>query len=252
MNIGVLSDLYIDEMGALPKPTDEPDIMILAGNIARGVRGLAWAQKTFDCPVVYILGNYSYHGFCIADLEDELRSMAWGTNVHILQNETMYLRGVRFIGSTLWTDFNLFGTASAAMLAAEAFSDDYKLIVDKYGNSITPVDTLEIHHRDVAYLRRAAREPYDDGHTVIVTHHAPSIQSVPPRLHEDPRMAWFASALDELVAEADAMIWIHGSESDSVDYTVLGTRVISNPRGKQPDDQRREVGQFKPGFTFTM
>ena len=39
----------------------------------------------------------------------DLKLHANGTNIHILDNEQIILEGVRFLGSTLWSDFNLYG-----------------------------------------------------------------------------------------------------------------------------------------------
>lgn len=246
MKIGVLSDLYIDQLGALPVPRDQPDVLVLAGDIGRGATGLHWAVRTYTCPIVYVLGNYSYHEHNFDTLDEELRSMGWGTNVHFLQNQTLIVRGVRFIGSTLWTDFNLHGDPETAMLWAQEGSDDYRAILNGAGLPISPLDTLERHRRAVGYLRNAATERYDDGHTVVITHHAPSMQSVPPAYRDDPMAAAYASNLDDLVTAADAMLWVHASEYGPVDYTLGDIRVVANPRGHRRE--RRENDRFRPDY----
>ena len=68
------------------------------------------------------------------------------------------------------------------------------------------------------------------GPTVIVTHHLPSMQSVAARFKNDVPSAAYASHLDELVANSNAALWIHGHAHNSSDYVIGGTRVLCNPR----------------------
>ena len=66
---------------------------------------------------------------------------------------------------------------------------------------------------------------------MIVTHHLPSMQSVAARFKNDVPSAAYASHLDELVANSNAALWIHGHAHNSSDYVIGGTRVLCNPRG---------------------
>lgn len=252
MKIGVLSDLYIKNLGALPQPADQPDVLVLAGNIGAGLDGFEWAAKTYDCPIVYVLGNHSYWDRDIETFDDEVRSMAWGTNVHFLQNETLVIRGVRFIGSTLWTDFGLFGDTQAAMRLARETSSDYRRIRNGRGEFVTPDDIYLRHQQAVEYLRRTATQPYDEGHTVVVTHHAPSLRSVPSAYQQDGMSACFASHLDWLVSEADAMLWIHAGEHECVDYLIGTTRLVANPRGCADGAGLRPVERFRADYVVNI
>ncbi|HHJ15617.1 MAG TPA: hypothetical protein ENJ80_02855 [Gammaproteobacteria bacterium] len=77
-------------------------------------------------------------------------------------------------------------------------------------------------------------EPFD-GQTVVVTHHAPSSQSVHPRYARDLLTRAFASNLEHLMAGDRAAAWVHGHMHESFDYKVHGTRVVCNPRGYAPE-----------------
>jgi len=251
MKIGILSDLYIDELGALPAPSEPPDVLVLAGNIGQGTRGLEWAATTYHCPVIYVCGNYSYRDRDIDTLDAELKERAWGTHVHVLQNESLVVRGVRFVGCTLWSDFDLFGDPATAMQLAEDGSLDYYRIRDRAGRPIKPSDTLARHRRAVRYLEGAVSQPFDDGHTIVITHHAPSLQSIPPRYRDDRLMACYASNLDRLVEQAEATLWVHGGDHDAVDYSLGGTRVLANPRGLSSEGIR-EVAPFRRDFCIEI
>jgi hypothetical protein len=66
---------------------------------------------------------------------------------------------------------------------------------------------------------------------VVVTHHAPSRQSIHPRFAGSPLNACFVSDAERLMGVERVVLWIHGHTHDSFDYTVGGTRVLCNPRG---------------------
>ena len=56
MRIHVMSDLHL-EFGEFTPPETNADVVILAGDIHLGTRGIEWAQRTFgDKPVIYIAG----------------------------------------------------------------------------------------------------------------------------------------------------------------------------------------------------
>lgn len=252
VRIGVLSDLYIDKLGSPPIPEVLPDVLVLAGNIGCGVKGIEWAARTYACPIVYVLGNYSYRGHSLDDFGDELRDSTWGSNLHLLQNDTLFFRGVRFIGTTLWTDFALLGDTVSGIVAAGGLCEDYKFIRNREGKPITAADTIAEHRQAVEYLWRTAAAPYDDGHTVVVTHHAPSLRSVATGFRDDSLTACFASNLDDLVFDSDAMLWVHAGAYGPVDYMLGDTRVVANPRGVHTQDGLQLVKNFRPDYTVEM
>ena len=72
MKIHVLSDLHLEFQGWIPPKTDA-DIIVLAGDVHVGVRGIEWARRSFPlCPVVYVPGNHEFYGEDIQDLTEEL------------------------------------------------------------------------------------------------------------------------------------------------------------------------------------
>ncbi len=52
-------------------------------------------------------GNHEFYGTCMARLRTELASEAARLGIHLLDNRSLTLSGVRFHGLTLWTDFAL-------------------------------------------------------------------------------------------------------------------------------------------------
>ncbi len=168
-------------------------MVILAGDIHVGNRGIEWALQ-FDKPVIYVLGNHEYYKGHMETVNQRIKAAAVGTNVYILDNDEVVIQGVRFVGGTLWTDFNLFGTANApfAMMDARMRMNDYGVIqIGPEHRRLLPEDTLALYLETVSYLDECLRKPLS-GKTVVVTHHAPSIQSVASRYRHDMLSPGFA------------------------------------------------------------
>lgn len=247
MNLHTLSDLHT-EFADFDLPDTDADVIILAGDIGVGTSGLDWlSRQRRDSPVVYVPGNHEFYHHDLI-LVDELRSRA-SSDVHVLDNEALVLGDVRFLGSTLWTDFGLFGEMGKqfSMQRARLCMNDFALIrMD--GRPFTPGDSIALHEASRSWLVEKLAEPFD-GRTVVVTHHAPSARSVPPRFATDVLTPAFASNLGALLDGTRVALWIHGHMHDPVDYAVNGTRVICNPRGYPGEPSGRF---FKPGLCVAV
>ncbi|MGH8800330.1 MAG: metallophosphoesterase family protein, partial [Casimicrobiaceae bacterium] len=107
MKLNILSDLHLTA-GALAAPRTDADLVILAGDIARPREAVAWAS-TLDKPVLYVAGNHEFYGGSIEGTMAELKALCAGTAIRVLDDDEVIIDGVRFLGTTLWTDFLLFG-----------------------------------------------------------------------------------------------------------------------------------------------
>lgn len=101
MKIQVLSDLHI-EFRPFDIPDTDADVVVLAGDIHLGIKGIIWAIKNIsNKPVIYVLGNHEYYGQTYPKLIKKLKETSTGTNVQILENELIQIGGVNFLGCTL-------------------------------------------------------------------------------------------------------------------------------------------------------
>jgi len=251
MKIGILSDLHLKTEGMQPRPSCDCDVMVLAGDISVGRAGIAWARDTFECPIIYVPGNHEYYGRRIDKLDAELKAAARDTNVHVLQNDAVVIEGIRFIGATLWTDFNLYGTPNSSARLAQNLMNDYIVINTGDGDALEPTETIALHEQSIIYFEHILATPFD-GQTVVVTHHAPSERSVAPRFKGDPLSPCFASNLEKLVERSGAALWIHGHVHDSFDYGIGQTRVVCNPKGYPGEDRERESAPFRWDFSVDV
>ena len=248
MRLHILSDLHL-EFEPFTPPAVGADAVILAGDVSTGRNGLKWALKTFpDRPVVYVLGNHEFYGQKLQKLIQELHELASGSNVHLLENESCSIGDVVFLGATLWTDFALNGNSVLSELVAQTGMNDYRRIrtLPRYSR-LSPSDTRRLHMQSRRWLEDQAFS-LKGQKVVIVTHHAPSPESIPQVFDGDPCNPAFASDLSRFIIESEAPLWIHGHIHYACDYTLGRTRVLANPRGYPTEPHRG----FDPGLVVEV
>lgn len=159
LKLHVLSDLHLEFAPFVPPSTDA-DVVVLAGDIHIRTHGVEWAKRTFpDKRVVYVAGNHEYYGKAIPHLTDKLRACAAGSNVSVLDEETVTIDGVRFVGATMWTDWSCtepHHAPSARSLSSHrtgeplsaAYASDLEAMMDGTRAALV---------RPVAHRRRASR-----------------------------------------------------------------------------------------------
>lgn len=244
MRIQFQSDLHLEFM---PSPSDYvipqvgADVIVIAGDI--GVKSdpcyVDWVLKaTAGTPTVVIAGNHEPYGSSWQSSLHVWRQATANTHVHFLEKDQVEIQGVRFLGTTLFTDYELRGNRHSAMAAAASGLNDHHL-VQYEDHRFTPGDALLEHRLARQFLKDALCQPYP-GQTVVVTHHAPSPMcwggGMPAKLARPERLApAYVSNLEWIMEHHDIQLWFHGHLHHSVDVVLHGTRVLSNPRGYWPD-----------------
>lgn len=252
MKLLIASDLHLELGEPWEPPPVDYDVLVLAGDIDAGTRGFERFRSQDSRPLVYVCGNHELYGRSLPAALDELRALSYGDS-YFLENSSAVIDGVRFLGAMLWTDFELHGLAKRreAMAVAAEQMRDYELIyVSKDGpkaTRLTPVDTLRLHQESRAWLTCELAKSHS-GPTVVVTHAAPSLQSIALRFRTDLISAAFASDLEALIEEYQPTLWVHGHTHNHADYCLGRTRVIGNPRGYPGE---RFVG-FRDGLVIEV
>ena len=229
MKVQIVSDLHI-EFVDFTLPETDADVIVLAGDIGVGLGGLEWIDtQSIDKPIIYVPGNHEFykHDICLID---KLCSNA-SSNIYVLNDEMIEIQGVRFLGSTLWTDFELFGLTDKYFSVQQAKKNMADFSVIKKGSkNFHPDDSIRLHNQSAGWLKCMLAEHFA-GNTVVVTHHAPSSISVHPRYASNLLTPAFASNLEYMMDVDRVKLWIHGHMHNPSDYEINGTRILCNPRG---------------------
>jgi Icc-related predicted phosphoesterase len=234
MKVQLASDLHLEFIArqfpgeTLIRPAYGADVLVLAGDIANDLLAIKLFAH-WPVPVVYVLGNHEFYDSDWPKMREQLNRGAVGTSVTVLDNGSWEFGGVRFLGTTLWTDYRLRANRTQRQLmdvAGSRLRDHSAIRVG--AEAFTPEMALHDHEQSRQWLEEQLALPFD-GKTVVVTHHGPSARSIHPRYMGDAVNAAFVSELDDIVCKAD--LWLHGHVHDSFDYGVGGCRVVANPRG---------------------
>lgn len=264
VNIQLLSDLHLESNPHFtPTPLAGADVLVLAGDIGSyqsgsllgslGIADFGLARFSplpasqggadWPTPVMFLPGNHEYDGLDFDEADLRLRETCARLGLIWLERETLVLQGVRFIGSTLWSDFDALTTSQANAggditlaeqlnLREKAFrAANFYLKKNHALRAGLPMLAEEVRtqgQKSQAWLRQALAVPFD-GPTVVVTHFAPSLLSADPRYGITPGTAGFCNALDDLLPQAT--LWLHGHLHCPNDYVRHGCRVVANPLG---------------------
>ncbi len=244
-----MSDLHQEfpELAWRPETTPDHDALVLAGDIdVTCEKAIDYARSITDKPIIMVAGNHEFYGQNLQQqLVDARQKAGKIEDIFYLENEAVVIGGTRFIGATLWMDFELLGETFSWQCQQEAirYMNDFQMIevepdeIDLASPThhcgkvyFSPRHTGKLHDMSAAYFQSVLAEDFD-GPTVIVTHHAPHQYSIPTRRKNDLLSACYASDLSNLMLSGHPDLWIHGHVHDPVDYEIGHCRIISNPRG---------------------
>lgn len=263
MKIQLLSDLHLEgHPGFVPEPAPGADVLVLAGDIGSYQPGSLLQDEDFGLarfsplpqyagwptPVLLVPGNHEYDMQDFDAAHARLRATCERLGLICLERESVVLDGVRFVGTTLWSDFDALADAAQISDLAQRLKMRDKAFraanfyLKKTGGTRAGQPFLAEAMRAQAlvcqqWLGGALAVPFD-GPTVAVTHFAPSLRSADPRYGLVPGTAGFCSVLDALMEQAT--LWIHGHLHAPSDYRVQGQRsdgtpwqcrVVANPLG---------------------
>src|SRR5882757_8413815 len=134
MKLQPFSDIHAD-VAPVKKITigDDVDAVIVPGDTCEGaLRAFEHLREIvpLHVPIVMTMGNHEFYRRFVPDELALARSHGPTFNIHVLENDTVTLNGVRFVGATLWTNYQVFGEANQArvMNACAKGMNDHRLI----------------------------------------------------------------------------------------------------------------------------
>lgn len=223
MKIRLISDLHLESSPFKYEKMDE-DLLIIAGDAGEGLRGWKWANEHVDVDTLIVPGNHEYYGYNVTSLQKQMRE-CFG-HVRYLINDSVQYGNINIVGATLWTDFNLYGNRSKAMLDwAYGLNDSVYINVD--GRRLQANDVVAWNEMELAYINSAAKEGMIN---ILVTHYMPE-NAVSARWRGHECTPGFATKIPVHIHEKYNYHFF-GHTHDSVDYVEnYGTHCICNPRG---------------------
>ena len=96
--------------------------------------------------------------------------------IHVLENDEVVIDGVRFLGCSLWSDFDFAGPQNREQLDADLRAPGERLQADprlRAPSGLCVPRTRVISTSPAALGWRLRLAQHHDGPTVVVTHHAP-------------------------------------------------------------------------------
>jgi hypothetical protein len=277
MRLQVLSDLHLERYpDFMPRSAEAVDVLVLAGDIGSYQAGSRLTDTDFGLTrfspgksggrwprVLFVPGNHEYDGLDFDATRVRLRHACEALGIEWLDQEQIEIGPVRFVGSTLWADFEALAQAEAtetrrhqALGKAFRAANFYlrKNTTLRGGQPMLAEDMRTLALECQQWLGAALARPFA-GSTVVVTHFAPSLRSSDPRYGMSPGTAGFCNALDGMLAHAQ--LWIHGHLHCPVDYVSTSTvsgqptrcRVVANPRGYHG---KGEQAQFRESFVVEV
>lgn len=262
MKVCILSDLHLEIFNIKFSKID-CDIMVLAGDIGTGTMAkdfIMWHLENGVKHILYVFGNHEFWNketnsiskFFNPTIYEESSTLSdsyqytidqWLEldkkieRLHVLHNKEFIYKNIRFLGTTLWTDFN-------KKIENQYFAlnniNDYKYITYQDRN-LQPHDVFNFHIKAKKWLINNL-EPKEvesklnidlkvDLKTVVISHHLPSYNCIDQKYKDSFLNSSFASNLDKLMEKYKIDYWIHGHTHSSIDTLLYDTRIICNPRG---------------------
>ena len=231
MKIQYMSDLHL-EFGAMPVPERLGDVLVLAGDIHVGTKAAPFINMCAEIfeEVLYLYGNHEFYNNDISTVQKQLPRLV-NNNVTIMDNRSIIINGVNFIGSTLWANME-----SGAFLS---MNDSW--LIDNNGNRLTLHDVHQMFHENLEFIHSHL---IDDMNNVVITHHAPSMDMINlSRYGEGVINTGYATDVISQFSPAKVVLWISGHTHGCKDIAINGIRCVSNCRGYSGQG---EVAGFDP------
>lgn len=223
MKICPISDVHIEgyKFNIKQYQTDA-DVLILAGDIGRIDRQhrntlqqlLIDAKSMYD-NVLYVSGNHELYFQDYFEAYDILREMSDKAGVQFLQNEEVFIQGIKFFASTMWTDMADMEKANEV----KQYLNDFRLITNE-GMPITPEFIYEENKLARHFIKHTNAN-------VIITHHLPIWECVDPKWYLSTGNHGFVNT--NLITKGE--LWLFGHSHSSNDFWKDGTRFVSNQKG---------------------
>lgn len=229
MKIQIMSDLHLDSSKCIID-VEEADIVLILGDTTYQDENWYWLfDRLNGKKTIIIPGNHEYDGHDILTRDTEIINITKEyNNIYYLNNKSIILDNVKFIGSCLWTDFNNESKINQEEVLKWAETIGHIKTIKK-GNQILSIkDIIELNKKSVEYLEFELLKNRVNLPTFVLTHFAPSNKSISKEF-EHSINSYHVMNLERLMGFSD--YWLHGHVHNSINYELNDTIVKTNARG---------------------
>lgn len=240
MKIGYISDLHIDNYvysynrnkespyHPLDNIENDVDVLILAGDLYEYKYIFAHIPHITEIAkkvkaLLIVEGNHEYYE---GDISTKFDGSIFGNNVFILRNEMIMVDDVAFYGGTFWP--NLLELDSLDQFNIRTMISDFSYI--KNGDSYISMEYMKNEY-DKFIEGLIETQLKNLNKLVVISHMAPSYESVTPRYKNSIINPYFCNSIDDLIKNSNIAYWFHGHVHSHHDYMIGNTRILCNPRG---------------------
>ena len=199
------------------------DIMYLKDSIFIRRRFLTELSQKYS-QVLIVPGNHEFYAYNDIKAYGDSWQIELRPNIHYYYNKVVHIGDTDFILSTLWSKLDPLQEKKIQ----QGMSDFYQIGYN--GEWLTPRYYNEEYENCVRFIREAVEKSTADK-IVVVTHHAPSLQTVAPQHQNSILRSAFASDLEELIKNSRIDYWVYGHSHTNIDCQVGQTKIVCNQLG---------------------
>lgn len=244
MILQVFSDIHHDISKKNIDINPKADLIVSLGDNCT-YKEIEYLYKDIKKTIIIIPGNHEYYNGDLLEIKEYWEHINHKhKHIHIL-DDNCYIQGnYRFVGTTLWSGFSLYGERNRGRIMQEASKRvrDFKNIT--YGKkTFSPIDMFNLHRKSLTWL--SSVEPFD-GTNILLTHFPVSKNSIHPKYRGEILSGYYSNDLDYILSEYQ--YHFHGHIHHPFKYTVGKTSVFSSPRGYPMTDHQFENKNFNNGL----
>ena len=199
------------------------DIMYLKDSIFIRRRFLTELSQKYS-QVLIVPGNHEFYAYNDIKAYGDNWMIELRPNIHYYYNKVVHIGDTDFILSTLWSKLD----PLQEKRIQQGMSDFYQIGYN--GEWLTPRRYNEEYENCVRFIRDAVEKSTAEK-IVVVTHHAPSLQTVAPQHQNSILSSAFASDLEDLIRNSRIDYWVYGHSHTNIDCQVGQTKIICNQLG---------------------
>ena len=234
IKIQLLSDLHLGYRHKfLPSISAEADVLVFAGDMSSTKKRLVdyfeGIRKDYDAPIVMVLGNHDYYTHMLGSAAGKFKRWVQDIDdVHILEKDTVTIDGVKFVGTTLWTDFDKRRDEVAVSLTFPDYTEIKKVDAEYKITTIDTIDILEAHDLAKEWLKKVVKP---EEKTVIVTHHVPTESCIPSIYGGSTLNGGFYVDMSTFILNNEPNLWLCGHTHYHLKADIGPCRIRCNPYG---------------------